>query len=41
VGLSVSGLDAHDPNEVDVELRKSPVVMTGVLSTVNLTDPDP
>lgn len=41
VGLGVSGLDTHDPNEVDVELPKSPAVMAVVPSTFTSTDPFP
>ena len=41
VGLSVSGLDPQDPNEVVVKLPNSPVVKTGVSSTVTTTEPSP
>ena len=41
VGLSVSGLDPQDPNEVDVELPNAPDDMAVVPSTFTSTEPDP
>ena len=40
-GLSVSGLDPQDPNEVDVELPNAPAVKAVLPSTVTPTEPDP